>query len=105
MRSLTHVNRDIYVKMQGPSEFGIGGTLADWDRTQDLHRITVPALVTVAQWDTMDPDHMRWMVQELPNARSLELPDGSHLAMYDDQERYMDGLIRFLRDVDSGTFK
>jgi hypothetical protein len=24
--------------------------------------------------------------------------------MYDDQERYMDGLIRFLRDVDAGRF-
>jgi len=91
--------------MQGPSEFGIGGTLADWDRTEDLHRITVPTLVTVAQWDTMDPEHMRWMVDELPRARALDLPDGSHLAMYDDQQRYMDGLIRYLHDVDSGDFE
>ena len=104
MRAFKHVNRHIYVLMQGPSEFGIGGRLADWDRTADIHRITVPTLVTVAEWDTMDPDHMRWMVGEIPNARALELPDGSHLSMYDDQDRYMDGLIRFIRDVDAGEF-
>jgi proline iminopeptidase len=104
MRAFKHVNRHIYVLMQGPSEFGIGGRLADWDRTADIHRITVPTLVTVAEWDTMDPDHMRWMVEEIPNARALELPDGSHLSMYDDQDRYMEGLIRFIRDVDAGEF-
>jgi proline iminopeptidase len=104
MRAFKHANRHIYVLMQGPSEFGIGGRLADWDRTADIHRITVPTLVTVAEWDTMDPDHMRWMVEEIPNARALELPDGSHLSMYDDQDRYMDGLIRFIRDVDAGEF-
>ncbi len=99
MRSHKHMNKDIYIKMQGPSEFGIEGILADWNRTTDLHKITTPTLVTVARWDTMDPDHMRWMVKEMPNARALELPDGSHLSMYDDQERYFTGLIKFLLDI------
>jgi len=105
LRSFKHLNKTIYVMMQGPSEFGIGGTLENWDRTADLHRILTPTLVTVARWDTMDPSHMRWMVEEFPNARALELPDGSHLSMYDDQLRYFDGLIDFLRDVDQGQFK
>lgn len=104
LRAFEHTNKDIYVMMQGPSEFGIGGTLATWDRTADIHKITVPTLVTVARWDSMDPAHMRWMVEEMPNARALELPDGSHMSMYDDQERYFEGLIAFLLDVDAGKF-
>ena len=105
LRTFKHLNKHIYVMMQGPSEFGISGTLAQWDRTADLHKIITPTLVTVARWDTMDPSHMRWMVEELPNARALELPDGSHLSMYDDQERYFEGLIKFLKDVDQGEFE
>lgn len=104
IRSFKHLNKYVYTLMQGPSEFGIGGTLADWDRTGDIHKIKTPTLVTVAQWDTMDPDHMRWMVEEIPNARALDLPDGSHLSMYDDQERYFKGLINFMNDVDQGMF-
>ena len=42
-------------------------------------------------------------VKMIPNARALELADGSHLSMYDDQQRYMDGVIRFIRGVDSGS--
>lgn len=105
LRALALLNRDIYVYMQGPSEFGVRGTLEKWDRSADLHKIRVPTLVTVAHWDTMDPDHMRWMVRELPNGRALDLPDGSHFSMYDDQERYFSGLIRFLTDVDRGKFR
>ena len=103
-RALNHINRDIYMMMQGPSELGIAGTLENWDVTDDIHNIVVPTLVSVAEWDTMDPDHMRWMVEEIPNARALDLPEGSHLSFYDDQQRYFEGLIEFLQDVDQGSF-
>ena len=104
VRSFKHLNKHIYVMMQGPSEFGASGLLENWDRKADIHKITIPTLVTVAAHDTMDPEHMRWMAEEIPNARALDLPDGSHMAFYDDQDRYFDGVIQFLRDVDSGVF-
>lgn len=103
-RSFAHLNKKIYVMMQGPSEFGISGTLEKWDRTRDLHLITVPTLVTVARYDTMDPTHMRWMAKEIPHARALELPEGSHLAIYDDQQRFFAGVISFIADVNEGRF-
>lgn len=43
--------------------------------------------------EEFDPEHMRWMVKEIPRARAPGLPDGSHLSMYDDQERYFEELI------------
>ena len=35
-RSFAHVNRSIYVPMQGPSELGASGILSNWDRTEEL---------------------------------------------------------------------
>lgn len=102
LRTLKHLNYSIYIPMQGPSELGASGALADWDRSADLERIAVPTLVIGARHDTMDPDHMEWMAGELQNGRYLYCPDGSHLPMYDDQEVYFDGLIRFIHDVDHG---
>jgi proline iminopeptidase len=98
VRTFAHINPDIYVPMQGPSELGMSGSLSDWDRFDDLRRITVPTLVIGAVHDTMDPAHMRAMAQRLPNGRYLECPDGSHLAMYDDTQVYMRGLIDFLKE-------
>lgn len=100
LRAFEKTNNDIYIPMQGPSELGLSGTLEDWDRTGDLSRITVPTLVIGAEHDTMDPEHMRWMAEQLPAGRYLYCPDGSHLAMYDDQATYFRGLIEFLQSVD-----
>jgi proline iminopeptidase len=103
-RSFKHLNPAVYVLMQGPSEMGASGKLLTWDRTKDLDKITVPALVIGAQHDTMDPAHMRGMAGKLKRGRYLHCPNGSHMAMYDDQKTYMAGLIAFLQDVDAKRF-
>jgi len=101
-RAFNHANTDVYIPMQGPSELGASGKLAQWDRTPDLARINTPTLVIGAQHDSMDPKHMQWMAGALANGSYLHCPDGSHLAMYDDQEVYFDGLTNFIREVDAG---
>jgi proline iminopeptidase len=64
----------------------------------------VPALVIGARHDTMDPAHMEWMAGALKKGRYLDCPNGSHMAMYDDQEIYFRGLTQFIHDVDAGRF-
>lgn len=95
-RAFAHINRSVYVPMQGPSELGLSGALSDWDRTADLGRITVPTLTIGGAHDTMDPEHMRWMAGAMPRGEHLHCPEGSHMAMYDDQETYVQGLVAFL---------
>jgi proline iminopeptidase len=96
VRAFKHINQAIYASMQGPSELGASGKLANWDRTGDLHRLEVPTLVIGARLDTMDPAHMEWMARTVRRGTYLHCPHGSHLAMYDDQATYVEGLIRFL---------
>jgi proline iminopeptidase len=98
-RAFAHINLSIYVPMQGPSELGLSGSLEDWDRSGDLRNIDVPTLVIGATHDTMDPAHMRWMSEQLPKARYLQCPDGSHLAQFDDPDHYFPGLIDFVRSL------
>ena len=102
-RAFNRLNRSIYVPMQGPSELGAIGRLVNWDRSEDLDRISVPTLVVGARHDTMDPAHMEMMAGRLPNGRYLFCPNGSHMAMYDDQATYFQGLVAFIRDVEQGV--
>ena len=102
LRSFAKLNRHIYVPMQGPSEMGASGVLEHWDRTADLPRLTMPTLVIGARYDTMDPGHMKWMSTRIPHADYLYCPNGSHLAIYDDQRTYMDGLIGWLGKLEKG---
>ena len=103
-RAFKRLNPAVYVLMQGPSELGASGKLVNWDRTADLGKITVPTLVIGAQHDTMDPKHMEWMAGALGKGRYLYCPNGSHMAMYDDQKVYFTGLVQFIRDVNAGRF-
>lgn len=103
-RMFRHLNPKVYVPMQGPSELRASGVLAQWDRTGDLGRITVPTLVIGARYDTMDPAHMEMMAKKVRQGRYLYCPKGSHCAMYDDQQVYMKGVTAFLQDVDAGRF-
>jgi proline iminopeptidase len=104
-RAFPHINSQVYVLMQGPSEFGISGRLEKWDRSRDLPKIKVPTLTIGGLHDTMDPEHMKWMATQLQQGDSLICPNGSHCSMWDDQPHYFPGLIKFIKTVDDGSFK
>ncbi len=104
-RALSKTNQSLYVTMQGPSEFGIGGNLINWDVSKELPKIKTPTLTIGGTHDTMDPEHMKWMSTQFANGRFLLCSNGSHMAMYDDQKNYFPGLIQFIKDVDGGSFK
>jgi len=99
-RAFKHLNEDVYIPMQGPSEMGASGKLEHWDRSGDIHKITVPTLVIGARYDTMDPAHMEWMAKQMPKGQYLYCPNGSHLAEYDDPQVYFGGLIKFLKELE-----
>ncbi|MBP6825531.1 MAG: proline iminopeptidase-family hydrolase [Saprospiraceae bacterium] len=104
-RSLAKINQSLYVTMQGPSEFGIGGNLAKWDVKAQLPTIKTPTLVIGATHDTMDPEHMKWISTAVQKGTFLLCPNGGHMCMWDDQKTYMNGLISFLKSVEGGVVK
>jgi proline iminopeptidase len=105
-RAFSHLNPNIYIFMQGYSEFGItkNASLKGWDVSNRLKELTVPTLMIGGKYDTMDPKYMEWMSTQVQNGRSLTT-NGSHISQYDDPETYFSGLIKFIKDVDNGSFK
>jgi proline iminopeptidase len=55
--------------------------------------------------DTMDPKAMEEQSKMVKKGRYLYCPNGSHLAMWDDQQVFMNGVIKFIKDVDEGRMK
>jgi proline iminopeptidase len=96
-RSFARQNEHIYTLMQGPSEMGASGRLANWERFADLKKIAVPTLVIAAKYDTMDPAYLKKMAEQMPKGDYALMQNGSHLAIYDDQQAYFAALIGFLK--------
>jgi proline iminopeptidase len=98
-RAFRDANLQVYNTMQGKSEFVVTGYFKDWERWDDLHRITVKTLTLGAHFDSMDPADIVRMAELMPNAESAICPNGSHLAMWDDQAVYFEHLLRFLKSL------
>ena len=45
---------------------------------------------------------MEMMASKIPRGTCLYCPDGSHLAMFDDQVTCFDGIVDFIRNVERG---
>ena len=104
-RGFDHGNNAISTVLLGSSNLFISGRLANWSINNRLHEITVPTLMVGAKYDFMDPDYIKWMSTQVKNGRYLHCPQGSHLAMWDDQKDFYPGIINFIKDVDDGSFK
>jgi proline iminopeptidase len=100
-----HLNTRVYNTMQGPNEFVVTGTFKDWDRWGDLPRITVPSLLVGARFDTMKATDIEKMGALIPRSRVAICEQGSHCAMYDDQEAYFRHLLQFIGDVEAGAWR
>jgi proline iminopeptidase len=106
LEAFDHLNPEVYVYMQGHSEFGItkGATLEGWTVKDRMKELEVPVLSIGATYDSMDPKAMEWLAEEVPNGRFLLCPEGSHLSQYDDPEHFFPGLIEFILDVDARSY-
>jgi proline iminopeptidase len=95
-RSLDSWNMGPYGTMQGPNEFLYTGNLKDWNRIPDMHRITVPALITVGQHDELTPACALKMKLALPDAELHCFPNSSHMPFYEEPHAYYPALLAFL---------
>lgn len=103
LRMFSHMSDQVYNTMQGPNEFVVTGNLAEWERWDDLERITVPTLLSVGRFDTMRVADIERMGELIPRSRVSICERGSHCSMYDDQETYFRELLRFIDDVEAGA--
>ena len=101
-RAFAKINYPLYLQMQGPSEFGIVGnaSLKNWNRKPDLNKIKVPVLSIGGEFDTMDPKAMEEIAKLVQNGQYLYCSKGSHMSMYDDQQTYFTGLIKFIKGLE-----
>ena len=90
---------DVYVPMWGPSEFAFDGNLADWDRVDRLHEINVPTLITVGRHDELTPACSEQIHARMPNSQLAVVADGSHMTFWEETDRYLEVVDRFLRSV------
>jgi proline-specific peptidase len=90
----------VYLTMNGPTEFDVIGLLRDWDRASDLHRITAPTLVTCGRYDEITPACSETIRDGIAGSRMVVFEHSAHCAHLEEPELYAEVVEGFLREVD-----
>ncbi len=91
----------IYQYMWGPGEWMISGTLRDWDITDRLGEIDVPALVLVGRHDHATPALARTITDGITGSELVVFESSGHHAHLEETELYLKVVQDFLSRVES----
>lgn len=90
-----------YLYAWGPNEYNPTGTLKDFDYTDRLHEIKVPALICSGTNDLCTPFIAKTMYDRIPQAR-WELFDGCrHMCFAEDTEHYCSIVNEFIDSIEN----
>jgi proline-specific peptidase len=93
---------EVYLTMWGPSEFCISGTSKDWDITDRLNEICVPALIMCGRYDEATPHLAETIHHGIPGSEMVIFENSAHFPHIDETERYLQVLSEFLDGVEAG---
>ena len=94
-------NEKIYNYMWGPSEFTMRGTLRDFDRTDDLHKLSQPVLFIVGEYDEVLTGTACHYKELTPHSEIRITKDAAHSQLGDQPEIYTETIRQFLKSVES----
>mmetsp|Transcript_12331 Transcript_12331/g.20531 ORF Transcript_12331/g.20531 Transcript_12331/m.20531 type:complete len:420 (-) Transcript_12331:606-1865(-) len=100
-KSASGLNKEIYVGMQGASEFTLSGVLGELNVTGRLHEMEVPVLLTHGEFDTMRPSIVKTMQGQIKLAERKMFPHSGHVSMIDDAGLMNDVVADFLERVEA----
>jgi proline-specific peptidase len=96
-------NAELWLSQYGPSEFRSGGALADWDISDRLGGVRLPALVTSGKYDEVTPVIAGELHQRLLDSRWELFEESAHMAHLEETARYLPVLERFLAGVEAAA--
>ncbi|HEU0115455.1 MAG TPA: proline iminopeptidase-family hydrolase [Thermomicrobiales bacterium] len=99
--SMANMAMPVYTTMWGPAEFICTGNLLEWDRSDRLHEIAAPTLITVGRYDEVDPDCAATLHRGIRGSRLELFEASSHSAHLEEPERFLAVLREFLAGVDA----
>jgi proline-specific peptidase len=91
----------VYLTMNGPTEFLVTGTIKDWDRTSHLSEIHVPTLITSGRYDESTPLLNEVLHKGIAGSEWVIFEHSSHMAHVEERELYLATVRAFIEGVEA----
>jgi L-proline amide hydrolase len=103
VRSFAAMENDptVYGTMNGPTEFTVVGTIADFDITDRLGEIDVPVLLVSGEHDEVRPEVVAAMHERLRDSEWALFEDSSHMPHVEEAARFLEVVSAFFGRVEA----
>ena len=98
VHSMQHLNPRVATAIVR-SEKSFYGTASPEEATRRYENLTVPCLLTVGRYDQLSPSGVRALHRRIPGSEMVVFEHSSHLANWEEREKFIEGVDRFLRRV------
>jgi proline-specific peptidase len=95
------LGQQVYMTMNGPSEFHVIGKLKNWDIRHRLGEITIPSLLTSGRYDELTPMQAQIVHEGIPGNDWVLFEESSHMPHVEEQDRYYQVLDHFLTGIEA----
>lgn len=95
------MGHQVYMTMNGPSEFHVIGKLKNWDIRHRLGEITFPSLLTSGRYDELTPLQGQIVHEGIPGNQWVIFEEGSHLPHVEEEAKYLRVMDEFLTSVEN----
>ncbi|KAF9527831.1 Alpha/Beta hydrolase protein [Crepidotus variabilis] len=92
------INKDptVYLTTFGPTFFNVTGSFKNWSILSEASAIRVPTLVTNGKVDEVAESVVQPFLKEIPTVKWVQFEHSSHMAHYEERERFMEVVGEFL---------
>lgn len=94
---------EVYMTMNGPSEFHVIGTLRDWSIVDRLGEMRLPTLLLSGRYDEATPAIMETVQRGIPGSEWVIFERSSHMPHAEETERYLGVVSAFLERAERGA--
>ena len=102
VKSMRTVGRGPWRTMFGPYSFNCTGTLRNYNRNDDLHRLQMPVLMLASEHDYILPEFVDASAQLIPNAKCLIFRNCAHMPFWENPAVYHRTITQFLEELSNG---
>ncbi len=97
--AFSKIGENVYLHMDGPSEFTLTENLRDYDATGKLGKINIPNLLIGGEFDEARPSSVKYYASLVPQSKVEIIPDAGHLSMQDNPENNNKIISEFLSEI------
>lgn len=98
--SISKSNKEMYLQMWGKEEFIANGSLKNYNRINDLHKIQIPVLFTAGENDAARPTTVKYYQSLTPNSTFVLISKAGHSTMNDNPKEEIKAISDFIKSLE-----